>query len=478
MKIKRLFEFRYILFITLSACSVGPDYTYEKFFEDDEIQQSIKLNKIENDSEKYSFSLYDFNDISLNKLMDEVQENSSTIKIAILKLKQARESLRIAFKNNLPAFDFTGKYNFINENKNANDMMGVDYYQTGFDASWELDIFGGGRRKTESAKAQYNAMLYNLKNTNVSLVSEVAVNYINLRNIEQQLLNAKENLSMQEQAYNLIKDQYKFSLTDEITLSQSKYLLETTKMSIPKLEYQKSMYENALAILVGKLPEGINDILNETEFNIINQAINLNLDSLYNLPVSVIRNRPDVKIAEENIISKNAEIGVAISKLYPSVSLSSFFGFQSLKWSNLIDNDSWVNSFIPLVNLPIFHWNQLNNNVNIQKYLKEEALLSYKKVLLNAVAEVKNSINAIEKGYQIGLASTKAYENMKLVSELNWKKYKLGLISYNDVLDAEQRKISAQADMVNANANLYLSLINFYKSIGGKPLKEVENAKK
>ncbi|MBR1545024.1 MAG: TolC family protein [Alphaproteobacteria bacterium] len=471
-------NYKSCLFIILCSCSVGPDYSYEKFFDDEEIQKSINLNKIENDREKYSFSLYDFNDISLNKLMDEVQENSSTIKIAILKLKQARESLSIAFKNNLLYFDFTGKYNFINENKNSNNLMGTDYYQTGLDASWELDIFGGGRRKTESEKAKYMAMVYNLKNVNVSLVSEVAINYINLRNVEQQIQNAKENLEMQEEAYNLINDQYKVSLADEITLSQSKYLLETTKMSIPKLEYQKSMYENALSILLGKLPESINPILEETDKNIINQAFDLDINRLYDLPVSVVRNRPDVKIAEENIIAQNAEIGVAISKLYPSVSLSSFFGFQSLKWSNLVDNDSWVNSFIPAVNLPIFHWGQLNNNVRLQKYLKEEAVLSYKKVLLNAIAEIKNSIKAVEKGFEIGQAATKAFENMKIVSELNWKKYKLGLIGYNDVLDAEQRRISAQADMVNANANLYLSLVNFYKAIGGRPLKGMENGEK
>lgn len=468
-------KYKFFLLLTLCACSVGPDYSYKKFFEDDEIQKSIGLNKIENDTEKYAFSLYDFNDQALNTLMNEVQENSSTIKIAILKLKQARESLSIAFKNNLPLFDFTGKYNFLNENKNAGNLMATDYYQTGIDMSWEIDIFGGGRRQTEASKAKYMAMLYNLKNVNVSLVSEVAMNYINLRNMEQQLFNAKENLKMQEEAYELINNQYNVSLTDEITLSQSKYLLETTKMSIPKLEYQRNMYKNSLAILIGKLPEDINDILGKANQNIINQIFDLNLDNLYNLPVSVIRNRPDVKIAEKNIIAQNAEIGVAISKLYPSVSLSSFFGFQSLKWSNLIDNDSWVNSLIPGLNLPIFHWNQLNNNVNIQKYLKEEMLLSYKKTLLNAISEVKNSIDAIEKGYQIGQAATKAFENMKIVSDLNWQKYKLGLISYNDVLDAEQRRISAQADMVNANANLYLSLVNFYKAIGGKPIKEINN---
>ena len=463
------------LLILLCSCTVGPDYNYEKFFEDDEIQKSIGLNKIENNNYKNNFSLYDFKDISLNKFMDDVQENSSTIKIAILKLKQARENLRISLKNNLPFFDFTGKYNFINESKNMNDLMGADYYQTGIDASWETDIFGGGRRKTESAKASYNAMLYNLKNVNVSLVSEVAINYINLRNMEQQLLNAKENLQLQEEAYNLINDQYKVALTDEITLSQSKYLLETTKMSIPKLEYQKNVYENNLAILLGKLPASITETLSETTENIINQPFDLDLSKLYDLPISIIRNRPDVKIAEENIIAQNAEIGVAISKLYPSISLSAFFGFQSLKWSNLIDENSHTNTFIPAINLPIFHWNQLNNNVQIQKYLKEEALLSYKKTLLNAVAEIKNSIVAVEKGYQIGDAATKAFENMKTVSELNWKKYKLGLISYNDVLDAEQRRISAQTDMVNANANLYLSLVNFYKAIGGKPLKEIKN---
>ena len=461
-------NYKSCLLIILCSCSVGPDYKYEKIFEDEEIQKSINLNRIEKDEQKYSFSLYDFNDISLNKLMDDVQENSSTIKIAILKLKQARESLSIAFKNNLPTFDFTGKYNFVNENKNSNNLMGTDYYQIGMDALWELDIFGGGRRETESQKAKYMAMIYNLKNVNVSLVSEVAINYINLRNVEQQLINAKENLKMQEEAYNLINDQYKVSLSDEITLSQSKYLLETTKMSIPKLEYQKIAYENALATLVGKLPEGINDILEETDNNIINQVFELDLKKLYDLPVSVIRNRPDVKMAEENIIAQNAEIGIAISKLYPSVSLSSFFGFQSLKWSNLIENNSWVNSFIPAINLPIFHWGQLNSNVRIQKYLKEESILSYKKVLLNAVSEVKNAIKAIEKGYEIGQAATKAFENMKIVSELNWKKYKLGLVGYNDVLDAEQRRISAQADMVNANANLYLSLVNFYKAIGGE----------
>lgn len=471
-------KYKLFLFITLCSCAVGPDYTYEKFFEDEDIQKSIGLNKIENDNQKYSFSLYDFNDFSLNKFMDDVQENSSTIKIAILKLKQARESLRIAFKDNLPLFDFTGKYNFINENKNTGGLMGADYYQTGIDVSWELDIFGGGRRKTESAKAQYNAMLYNLKNINVSLVSEVAINYINLRNMEQQLLNAKENLKMQEEAYNLIKDQYNVALTDEITLSQAKYLLETTKMSIPKLEYQKKNYENSIAILLGKLPESINETLDKTTENIINKPFDFDLKRLYNLPISVVRNRPDVKIAEENIIAQNAQIGVAISKLYPSISLSSFFGFQSLKWTDLVEGDSKINTFIPMLNLPIFHWNQLNNNVNIQKYLKEEALLSYKKTLLNAIGEIKNSITAIEKGFEIGQAATQAFENMKTVAELNWQKYKLGLVSYNDVLDAEQRRISAQADMVNANANLYLSLVNFYKAIGGKPLREVKYEEK
>ncbi len=461
--------------IFISSCTVGPDYEAPVFFDNEEIKKSIG---IQGDEEKKDlaglFSPYDFKDETLNTLMDKVQENSPTIKSAILRLKQARESLKITSKNSFPIFDLSGKYNFVNESNNMAALFNSDYYEAGVDMSWEIDIFGSNRRKTEASKALFMAQLYNLKYTNVSLVSEIAVNYINLRNAEELLKDAKENLQIQQEAYEIILDQYKVALTDEITVSQAKYLLETTKMLIPELEYQKEMYANALAVLVGELPNALDEMLDKNTDNLVAKLFEYDVEKLYSLPISVVRNRPDVKMAEENLIAQNAEVGVAIASLYPSFSLSGFLGIQSSKWSNLAEKDSVTNSLIPSLNLPLFHWGNLRSNVRLQKYMKEEMLLNLEMTLLNAVNEVKNTIIAIEKEYQINKSAVEAYENMQLVSELNWKKYTLGLVGFSDVLDAEQRRLSAQTDMVNSNAKLYRNLVAFYKAIGGKPIYEKE----
>lgn len=463
------FIFFYIVF--LSSCTVGPDYNAPIFFDDDEIEEAIGLEKnveIKNLSEL--FSPYDFGDKTLNLLMDRVQETSPSIKTAILRLKQARESLRITSKNAFPFFDISGKYNFINESNNMATLFNSDYYEAGLDMSWEIDILGGNRRKTEASKALFMAQLYNLKYTNVSLVSEIALDYINLRNAEELLKDAKENLEIQQEGYDIILDQYNLALTDEITLAQAQYLVETTKKLIPELEYQKEMYANALAVLLGELPNSLDEILESDEENLVSKLFEYDIDKLYSIPISVIRNRPDVKMAEANLIAQNAEVGVAIANLYPSFSLSGFLGLQSTKWSDLVEKNSRTNSLIPTLNIPLFHWGQLRKNVRIQKYIKEEMILNLEVVLLNAVNEVKNAIIAIEKEYQINKSAVKSYESMQLVSELNWKKYTLGLVSFSEVLDAEQRRLSAQTDMVNSNAKLYRNLITFYKSIGGKPI--------
>lgn len=459
-----------ITFILLSACTVGPDYSTPKLFNDEELQKSVGLDDIEKVNAKNTFSPYDFGDATLNNFMDEVQEDSPSIKIAILKLKQARENLNITLKNGFPTLDFIGKYTKVNNSKNMGNLLNSNFYEVGLDMNWEIDIFGGTRRKTEVSKAQFMAEIYNLKNVNVSLVSEVATIYVNLRNAEQQLKNALENLAIQEEAYDIVLEKYNVALTDEISVSQAKYLLETTKMQIPEYEYQREVYANSLAVILGKLPGEIDDVLYENKKNIVSDVFAFDLAKLYELPISVIRNRPDVKVAEENLVAQNAEIGVALGELYPTFSLSGFLGFESKPWRKLINSDSSASSIIPSITFPIFHWGQLRRNVRIQKLLTEESLENYKNTVLTAVSEVRNAIVAVEKEYQINKSAREAYESMSLVSELNWKKYELGLIDYTQVLESEQNRLSAQTNWVNSNANLYKYLITFYKAIGGRPV--------
>mgnify|MGYP004640413685 FL=1 len=371
-------------------------------------------------------------------------------------------------KNGFPTFDISAKYNYVNESDNMETLIKNDYYQIGVDMAWEIDIFGKTRREAESSKAQYRAMVENLKNVNVSLISDIATNYINLRMAEQNLKNMRENILLQEDVYNIISERFNADLVDEMTLSQSKYLLENMKMQVPMLEYQREMYANALAVLLGKLPQCLDEFLQSENKNLVSRVFEYDVEKLYRLPVSIIRSRPDVRMAEENLISQNAEIGVAVANVYPSFSLSGFLGFQSLKFSNLIERDSVGHSLVPKMVLPLFHFSQLRNNIEVQKLKRDEAEVNYEQTLLNAVAELRNAIVAIDKEYKVNKSASLAYQKMSEVSYLMWKKYLSGLVEYTDVLTAEQNRLEAQTNMVNSNANLYKNIITFYKAIGGK----------
>lgn len=452
--------------LLMMACSVGPDYKQEKLFSDDEISKSLNLQTPFPNQK--NFMIVDFGDDVLNQLIKDAEISSPNLKMAILKLRQAREVLKIDVKNGFPTFDISAKYNYVNESDNMETLIKNDYYQIGVDMAWEIDIFGKTRREAESSKAQYRAMVENLKNVNVSLISDIATNYINLRMAEQNLKNIRENILLQEDVYNIISERFNADLVDEMTLSQSKYLLENMKMQVPMLEYQREMYANALAVLLGKLPQSLDEFLQSENKNLVSRVFEYDVEKLYRLPVSIIRSRPDVRMAEENLILQNAEIGVAVANVYPSFSLSGFLGFQSLKFSNLIERDSVGHSLVPEMVLPLFHFSQLRNNIEVQKLKRDEAEVNYEQTLLNAVAELRNAIVAIDKEYKVNKSASLAYQKMSEVSYLMWKKYLSGLVEYTDVLTAEQNRLEAQTNMVNSNANLYKNIITFYKAIGGK----------
>lgn len=456
-----LFAFSSLL---IFSCSVGPDYKRTDVFSDIDIATSLNLHPNE---QRNNFAISDLDDEVLNTLTEKALKSSPNIRIAVLKLKQAREVLKINDKNSLPMFNASAKYNYVNNSKNMENLINNDYYQFGIDMSWEIDIFGGTRRQIESSKAQYRAMLANLKNVNVSLISDVATTYINLRMAEQNLKNMRENVALQEDAYNIISEKYSADLIDEMTLNQSRYLLENMKMQIPTLEYQREMYKNSLAVLLGSLPEDIDDILKSNNENIVNKILHYDVEKLYNLPIDIIRNRPDVKMSEEELISQNAQIGVAVANVYPKISLSGFFGFQSLKFSDLIEHDSVGHSLVPQLTQPLFHFFQLRDNIRLQKLKRDEALVNYEQTLLNATTELKNAITALDKEFERNKSATMAYQKMTEVSDLMWKKYLMGLVEYTDVLDSEQNRLESQTNMINSNANLYKDIITFYKAIGG-----------
>lgn len=469
MKIIRMYLFILLFLLVLSvlvSCMVGPNYDQPRFFTDSQIEKSLDLKP--NDFHgTQPFSPLDFQDETLTELLNTAVQNSPTIRSAMTKLRQSRAGLRISEAALLPTFDASAKYNYENESHNMGLALQEDYYQIGLDMAWEIDIFGGTRRRIESAEASLQGAVENLKNVHVSLVADVCSVYIQLRQTEQLIKNANHNLRVQTEIYQTVKEQYDAGLTSEIALNQAKYLVETTKMSIPRLTYQQQAAQNALAVLVGVLPGRLNDMLSAQKTNLIQKKFVYDEAGLYALPADIIRRRPDVRVAEERLIAGNAAVGAAIADMFPKVSLSGMLGFGSLKFQDLVEHNSYQYGYVPQVSLPIFHFGALKNNVELKKAVKEEYLIAYEQALLGAAQEIKNALVAIETEKKRNQSARTAYQKMTAVSELNWDKYRRGLIEYADVLDAEQRRLSAQTQMVESNGSLYQNIVTYYKSIGG-----------
>ncbi|MGN1062905.1 MAG: efflux transporter outer membrane subunit, partial [Alphaproteobacteria bacterium] len=370
-----------LLISILLSCMVGPDYERPILFDDARIERALDLKPLKTQTQ-VPFSPLDFHDETLEVLLNIALRNSPTIRSAVVKLRQSRAALNISQSALFPTLDAGGKYTYENTGRNMGETLRENYYQAGLDMAWELDIFGGTRRQIESNEAAMKEAVESLKNVYVSLIADVCTQYISLRQNERLIENAKNNLTLQTSIYQTVREQYEAGLTSEISLNQSKYLVETTKMSIPQSEYQRLAAKNALAVLIGVLPGELDNLLDGQKSNLIQQEFTYDTAALYELPADIIRRRPDVRAAEEQLIGANADIGVAVAALFPKVSLSGFLGFGALKFADLPQKNSYGYSYLPQISVPVFHFGALQNQVKLKKAIKEEYLIAYEQALL------------------------------------------------------------------------------------------------
>ncbi len=454
------------LSLILISCSVGPDYQKPILYTDDNLRQSIGIK--ENSIQKIDKYWYkQFNDTVINKLVELALYRSPDISIAIQRLREARSNWRISRVNSLPIFNASGSYDYTKPSKAIGYTLSPDYYQTGLDASWELDIWGANRRQTESALALAESAAASLENVQLSLTAEVITNYVMLRTVQEQIRIAKQNLKLQEDIFATIAAKRKYGLTDEVSYKQAEYTVENTRSKIPELQKQAEVYANSLTILIGELPNKISNLLNPRHKNIIRCRFDYDIQRLYDFPIVVIRNRPDVRIAEKQLHAENALVGASIAALYPNINISGFIGWQAPEVSGLVDRNSYGYSYKPAISLPIFHWGQLQNQIEQQKAVTLAAFFTYQKTVLNAAAEVKNSIIGLQEEYEKNISAYKAAKAQKIAAELMLEKYKNGLVEFSDVMITQQQRLAAQEQLINSNGQIYLDIISFYKSIGG-----------
>lgn len=453
------------LILCLTSCMVGETYTVKPIISDQQIQKDLNLSPSD---EKITNTWYKiFKDSDLNTLLEYALNNNITIQQSIERLQQSRYTYFIQSKQTYPMFDATGGYEYRKASGNETYSYDINAFKAGFDVSWELDVWGKGKYISEQYYNFMRGATYSLSDAKVLITAEVITNYISLREAQEKLSIAYKNLRLQQDITKTVKDKHLAGITDDLSLNQAEYAVEKTKSTIPPLLTMIENRKNAIAVLLGISSKDLPINLDKYKRNITNTAFKYNVQKLYNLPLSVIRTRPDIMAAESAIYAQNAAINTAITNLYPNINLSATFGFISNSGHSLFNNDSQIYGYTPGITIPIWHWGQLTNNIELQKHIKEEYILNYNEAILTALAELKNTIVAVEQAYKANTYSQSSFRKMRNIMKLTRQKYENGLIEFTDVATAEQDYLAAQNALAESNASILQNLIAFYKATGG-----------
>jgi NodT family efflux transporter outer membrane factor (OMF) lipoprotein len=449
-----------LAFLFCISCSVGENYVPPKSYSDATLAQNLNISAAKPLPQKW---YTDFADVQLTALVEQGLKNNTDIKTAILRLKQARTQLQITKVAALPQINAQGGYNYDKQSKNIGITADSHYYSAGLNASWDIDIWGKNRRQIEADRALLKAAEYTLENVKILIAAEIISAYINLRQNSENLRLTEKNARLQQEILNTVKSKYNNGLTDETAYSEAQYLLENTRAQIPQYRIAIEQYRNALATLIGVLPNELP--LNDTKLTPLSTSKITAHHNLREFPASAVRFRPDVAAAEQNLIAENALVGAAVAELYPNISLSGLWGYAAQGGSNLIRPNSQTYNYAPLISLPLLDWNRLQNNVRLQKYIKAEALADYKQTVLDAVSEIKNAQTAFYENRAAAQNKARALQNMRKAAELTQKKYESGLIEFSQVVRTQQNLITAEQDYVAVTAQVLQNLTAFYKAV-------------
>ena len=373
------------------------------------------------------------------------------------RLAEARAQRDLSAARLSPGVDFSGSV--IRGRSGGTDST---RYSLGFDAAWELDLFGGVRRTVEAAEAQFAASREDLHDVLVTLTAEVALNYIDLRTFQNRLQIAYKNLAAQEETYALTEARYLAGLTSELALQQARYLVSGTRAQIPNLQTGLTRTENLLAVLLGRPPGSLDERL----FTLA-PLPDLPPSVAVGIPADILRRRPDIRRAERSLAAQTALVGAAVADLYPSFTLGGSIGLDALSAGKLFTSASRSSSFGPRVSLPIFDGGAIRSNIRIQSSRQEAALAEYQGTVLAALQEVEDGLTAYAREQERNLALRESMEAARLASTLAEIQFQAGLVNFTEVLIARGSLLSFDDQLAQSTGTMTINLIRLYKALGG-----------
>jgi len=456
----------------LAGCSVGPNYHSPKIALPSEWSE-IGPGGTTNREVELARWWTTFNDPMLDSLIERAVRSNYDLKAAEARLRAARALRGVALAEFLPTIGAEASYTTARRSQNALAfpvrLIDTDTYQVGFDATWEIDVFGGKRRGLEAFNADLQAVEEDRRDVLTSVMAEVARNYVELRGAHRRIEIARENLRAQEETLRLTEQRFKSGLIGELDVAQARAILAATGSEVPPLETLEKQSIHRLSLLLGQPPNALEDELEKKG------AIPPTPPEVpAGLPSDLLRRRPDVRRTERQLAAATARIGVATAELFPKFSLTGVAGFQSLKTSNLIAPESEFWSVGPSIRWRFLEYLRLHAQIRAQTAEQEQVLAQFHQTVLLSLEDVENALVAYGKEKERYNALREAIAANRRAFELANQIYTSGLGEFLNVLVAQRALYQSEDAFVQSQRDISLNLVALYKALGGGWESEIE----
>jgi len=456
----------------LAGCAtVGPDYQRAEVTAPDHWSEPLSGSRAEAAAPDAAW-WHTFNDPELDSLIERAIRSNHDLRIAAARVREARALYGVAEAAAGPTADAAGSFARQQASHNQPVLGSLplppsvpfenNVYQAGFDASWEIDVFGGERRETEAALAEVQAAEFARRAALVSLLGDVARNYLDVRVSQSRLDIAERNITTQEQSLAISRERVDHGLTSDVDVELAATLLATTRAGVPPIESALRVSIHRLGILIGQPPGAL-----LAELTVPAPIPTTPPEVPIGLPSALLLRRPDVQRAERQLASATARIGVARADLFPRFFLTGGVGFESISASDWFSKSSSLWSIGPSLSWRIFDMGRVRANIRVQDARLEQAQAAYEQAILMAFEDVENALVGYAKEQVRQRALTAAVETSRASLNLANRLYVAGLKDSLIVIDAERSLLQSEDQLAQSERTVSADLIALYKALGG-----------
>jgi multidrug efflux system outer membrane protein len=407
----------------------------------------------------------DFHDAQLDALVEQALTANTDLKIADARVNEVRAMRGVADSARYPTIeqsDVIARRRTVIQTPKSIGVVEGGLFQIGFDANWELDFFGGVRNSVKAATAEVIAAEESRRDVMVTVIAEVARNYIALRGYQRQLEVARSNISTQRDTRDLTAVRAKAGLATELDVSRAEAQLAFTETVVPELEALIANSAHRIGVLLGKPPGALRSQLQTAE------PIPATPPEVpIGLPSELLRRRPDIRRAEAEIGAQTARLGVARSELYPKFQLTGLLGRTATTPGGLTLGLGNFFSIGPSIRLPIFNAGRIKSNIKAQDARLDQAILLYEDTLRRSLEEVENSLTSYEREREQRAQLEKAVASNRRSVELSRELYVAGLSDFLSVLEAQKALYASENQLAQSEAAVAINLVAVYKALGG-----------